>query len=183
MKGGVSAKVPTTLAGDDEQERGVRRREGRRGIHRPAGVGTRWERDRQRRAEIQRPTPLAESRSRSAVPRRHETAREHRRLLLIPRSLVRSQHGPCSPRRPAARSRPRTCMTGSSRPPSARGSGGWGSTHCGTRPLPLALGVTIAQGERLLVHEDPSFTLRTYIHMLPSHLPDGDALARAVGLD
>jgi hypothetical protein len=43
--------------------------------------------------------------------------------------------------------------------------------------------VTIAQVARLLGHEDPSFTLRTYIHMLPADLPDGDALARAVGLE
>jgi len=35
----------------------------------------------------------------------------------------------------------------------------------------------------LLGHEDPSFTPRTYIHMLPADLPDGDALARAVGLE
>jgi integrase len=43
-------------------------------------------------------------------------------------------------------------------------------------------GVTIAQVARLLGHHDASFTLRTYISVLPSDLPDGDALARAVGL-
>ena len=46
----------------------------------------------------------------------------------------------------------------------------------------LLSGVTIAQVALLLGHEDPSFTLRTYIHMLPRDLPDGDHLARAVGL-
>lgn len=46
----------------------------------------------------------------------------------------------------------------------------------------LLSGVTIAQVAKLLGHEDPSFTLRTYIHMLPADLPDGDSLARAIGL-
>lgn len=73
--------------------------------------------------------------------------------------------------------------SGSSPPPGARASGGPGSTRSGTRPPPggSCPGVTIAQS-RLLGHEDPSFTLRTYIHVLPADLPDGDALARAVGL-
>ena len=35
---------------------------------------------------------------------------------------------------------------------------------------------------RLLGHADPGFTLRVYVHALPSDLPDGDALAAAVEL-
>lgn len=42
-------------------------------------------------------------------------------------------------------------------------------------------GVGIAQVSRLLGHADPSFTLRVYISVMPSDLPDGDVLADAVG--
>ena len=34
----------------------------------------------------------------------------------------------------------------------------------------------------MLGHHDPGFTLRTYIHVMPSDLPSGDDLATAVGL-
>ena len=46
----------------------------------------------------------------------------------------------------------------------------------------LQSGVTIAQVARLLGHHDPGFTLRTYISVMPADLPDGNALAAAVGL-
>lgn len=46
----------------------------------------------------------------------------------------------------------------------------------------LLSGVTIAQVARLLGHHDPGFTLRTYISVMPADLPDGAALAAAVGL-
>ena len=46
----------------------------------------------------------------------------------------------------------------------------------------LMAGVGIAQVSRLLGHADAGFTLRTYIHALPSDLPSGEALAAAVGL-
>lgn len=46
----------------------------------------------------------------------------------------------------------------------------------------LLSGVSIAQVAKLLGHEDPSFTLRTYISVLPTDLPDGDTLAAAVGV-
>lgn len=45
----------------------------------------------------------------------------------------------------------------------------------------LLSGVSIAQVARLLGHHDPGFTLRTYISVMPADLPDGEALARAVG--
>ena len=35
---------------------------------------------------------------------------------------------------------------------------------------------------KLLGHSDASFTLRTYIHVIPSDLPDGRDLAAAIGL-
>ena len=35
---------------------------------------------------------------------------------------------------------------------------------------------------KLLGHADPAFTLRTYIHVIPSDLPDGRDLAAAIGL-
>lgn len=44
----------------------------------------------------------------------------------------------------------------------------------------LASGVSLAVVSRLLGHADPGFTLRTYVHALPSDLPDGDELAAAV---
>ena len=43
--------------------------------------------------------------------------------------------------------------------------------------------VSIAQVSRMLGHSDPGFTLRVYIHVLPSDLPDGEVLRQAVGLD
>lgn len=46
----------------------------------------------------------------------------------------------------------------------------------------LLSGVTIAQVAKLLGHSDPGFTLRTYISVMPADLPDGETLARAVGL-
>ncbi len=46
----------------------------------------------------------------------------------------------------------------------------------------LVSGVGIAQVSRMLGHHDPGFTLRTYIHVLPSDLPDGEDLAAAVGM-
>ncbi len=46
----------------------------------------------------------------------------------------------------------------------------------------LLAGVSIAQVSRLLGHSDPAFTLRVYITILPADLPDGQALANAVGL-
>ena len=42
--------------------------------------------------------------------------------------------------------------------------------------------MTIAQVSRLLGHEGPAFTLRVYVCGLASDLPDGEALAAAVGL-
>jgi len=42
--------------------------------------------------------------------------------------------------------------------------------------------VSIAQVSRLLGHSDPRFTLRVYVNVLPSDLPEGDVLASAVGL-
>ena len=46
----------------------------------------------------------------------------------------------------------------------------------------LAAGVSLAVVSRLLGHADPGFTLRTYVHALPSDLPRGEVLAQAVGL-
>ncbi len=46
----------------------------------------------------------------------------------------------------------------------------------------LVSGIGIAQVSKLLGHHDPGFTLRTYIHVLPSDLPAGDELAAAVGM-
>ncbi len=46
----------------------------------------------------------------------------------------------------------------------------------------LLAGVNIAQVSRLLGHGDPAFTLRVYVAVLPTDLPDGQALADAVGL-
>lgn len=46
----------------------------------------------------------------------------------------------------------------------------------------LATGVSLAIVSHLLGHADPGFTLRTYVHALPSDLPDGEVLAQAVGL-
>jgi integrase len=46
----------------------------------------------------------------------------------------------------------------------------------------LAAGVSLAVVARLLGHADAAFTLRVYVHALPSDLPEGDALAAAVGL-
>jgi hypothetical protein len=62
-------------------------------IHRPAGVGTGWERDRQRRAEIRCPPEVRKRLPDADLPRRRETPRERPRLLFVPRSQVRSQHG------------------------------------------------------------------------------------------
>ena len=79
-----------------------------------------------------------------------------------------------------------TSTAGSARPPSARAwSGSTGSTRSVTRQprLPVLAGISIAKVARLLGHADPSFTLRTYIHVLPSNLPDGDELAAAVTSD
>jgi integrase len=45
----------------------------------------------------------------------------------------------------------------------------------------LAGGVSLAVVSRLLGHADPGFTLRVYVHALPSDLPSGDALAAALG--
>ena len=47
----------------------------------------------------------------------------------------------------------------------------------------LLAGVSIAQVSRLLGHTDPAFTLRVYVSVLPSDLPDGATLAAAVGLE
>lgn len=44
----------------------------------------------------------------------------------------------------------------------------------------LHSGIGVAQVSRLLGHAGPSFTLRTYISVMPTDLPDGDALAAAV---
>jgi integrase len=71
------------------------------------------------------------------------------------------------------------------KPAAERAGVGWAGFHALRHSAAsrwLLSGVAIAQVARLLGHEDPSFTLRTYIHMLPVDLPDGDALARAVGL-
>mgnify|MGYP005990482123 FL=1 len=43
-------------------------------------------------------------------------------------------------------------------------------------------GVNIAKVSVLLGHSDPSFTLRRYIHVMPTDLPSGEALAAAVGI-
>ena len=40
----------------------------------------------------------------------------------------------------------------------------------------------IAQVSSLLGHADPGFTLRVHVSVLPADLPDGEALAAAVGL-
>ena len=72
------------------------------------------------------------------------------------------------------------------KPAAERAGVGWAAFHALRHTAAsrwLLSGVTIAQVARLLGHEDASFTLRTYIHMLPADLPDGDALAGAVGLD
>ena len=45
----------------------------------------------------------------------------------------------------------------------------------------LEAGVSLAVVSRLLGHADPGFTLRVYVHALPSDLPDGDVLAAASG--
>lgn len=51
------------------------------------------------------------------------------------------------------------------------------------RRLPVACGgVSLAVVSRILGRSDPGFTLRVYVHALPSDLPDGEALAQAVGL-
>lgn len=71
--------------------------------------------------------------------------------------------------------------------PAAETAGvGWAAFHALRHTAAsrwLLAGVNMAQVARLLGHEDPSFTLRTYIHVLPADLPDGDALAAAVGLE
>jgi integrase len=46
----------------------------------------------------------------------------------------------------------------------------------------LSEGLSLAVVSRLLGHTDPGFTLRVYVHALPSDLQDGDVLASAVGL-
>jgi integrase len=71
------------------------------------------------------------------------------------------------------------------KPAAERAGVGWAAFHvlrhtAATRWL--LSGVSIAQVSRLLGHHDAGFTLRTYISVLPADLPDGDLLARAVGL-
>jgi integrase len=72
------------------------------------------------------------------------------------------------------------------KPAAATAGVGWAGFHALRHTAAsrwLLAGVNMAQVARLLGHEDPSFTLRTYIHILPADLPDGDALAAAVGLE
>jgi integrase len=69
--------------------------------------------------------------------------------------------------------------------PAAQASGvGWAGFHALRHTAAsrwLHAGVSIAQVSKLLGHADASFTLRTYISVLPTDLPDGEALAGAVG--
>lgn len=72
------------------------------------------------------------------------------------------------------------------KPAVERASVGWAAWHTLRHTAAsrwLLSGLTIAQVAKLLGHEDPGFTLRTYIHMLPTDLPDGDTLAAAVGME
>lgn len=70
--------------------------------------------------------------------------------------------------------------------PAARRAGvPWAAFHAlrhTTASRWLHSGVTIAQVSRLLGHEDPAFTLRVYVSVLPSDSPSGETLAAAVGL-
>lgn len=71
------------------------------------------------------------------------------------------------------------------KPAAERAGMGWAGFHTLRHTAAsrwLMAGVGIAQVSRLLGHADAGFTLRTYIHALPSDLPAGDELAAAVGV-
>ncbi len=70
-------------------------------------------------------------------------------------------------------------------PAAERAGVGWAAFHALRHTAAsrwLLAGVSIAQVSRLLGHADPGFTLRVYVSVLPTDLPDGGALAAAVGL-
>lgn len=72
------------------------------------------------------------------------------------------------------------------KPAAERAGVGWAGFHALRHTAAsawLRAGVSIAQVSRLLGHSDPAFTLRVYVHVLPSDLPAGEELAAAVGLD
>lgn len=71
------------------------------------------------------------------------------------------------------------------KPATVRAGVGWAGFHALRHTAAsrwLLSGVSIAQVSRLLGHADPSFTFRVYVSVLPTDLPDGEALATAVGL-
>ncbi len=71
------------------------------------------------------------------------------------------------------------------KPAAERAGVGWAAFHALRHTAAsrwLLSGVSIAQVSRLLGHSDPAFTLRVYVTVLPADLPDGQALADAVGL-
>lgn len=89
---------------------------------------------------------------------------------------------------PSATGRPQSAanLYGWFKPATVRAGVPWAGFHALRHTAAsrwLLGGVTIAQVARLLGHHDASFTLRTYISVLPTDLPDGDVLALAVGLD
>jgi integrase len=70
-------------------------------------------------------------------------------------------------------------------PAAERAGVGWAGFHTLRHTAAsrwLLSGVSIAQVSRLLGHADPGFTLRVYVSVLPTDVPDGEALAAAVGL-
>jgi integrase len=71
------------------------------------------------------------------------------------------------------------------KPAAERAGVGWAGFHVLRHTAAsrwLGSGVSLAAVSRLLGHADAAFTLRVYVHALPSDLPDGEALAAAVGL-